>query len=258
MANGGAARRPIVAGNWKMNTTIDEGLALVDGIRPLIDDIGSVDRVVCPPFVSLHAIADRLRGSDVAVGAQNVYFEPKGAFTGEISVSMLVGLTRYVIVGHSERRIVFGEDDDVVAQKIRAVQAAGLLPILCVGETLAERHWGATESVLRRHVHTALDGLPSIEGLVVAYEPVWAIGTGRAATIEDANEGCRFIRVELEALFGQAVARATRIQYGGSVTPDNAPEYFAQPDIDGALVGGASLAAESFAGIVRAAAGSVE
>jgi len=257
MANLGSPRRPVVAGNWKMNTTIDEGLALVDALRPLIDDIGTVDRVVCPPFISLHAIADRLRGSEVEVGAQNVYLEPKGAFTGEVSVAMLTGLVRYVIVGHSERRTVFGEDDDIVAQKIRAVQAAGLLPILCVGETLAERHWGATESVLRRHVHTALDGLQSIEGLVVAYEPVWAIGTGRAATADDANEGCRFIRVELESLFGEEVAQATRIQYGGSVTPDNAAEFFAQPDIDGALVGGASLVAESFVGIVKAAAESV-
>ena len=252
-----SARRPIVAGNWKMNTTIDEGLALVDAIRPLIDDVRSVDRVVCPPFVSLHAISDRLRESEIAVGAQNVYFEQKGAFTGDISAPMLAGLVRYVIVGHSERRTVFGEDDDIVAKKIRAVQAAGLLPILCVGETLAERHWGATESVLRRHVHTALDGLQSVEGLVVAYEPVWAIGTGRAATAEDANEGCRFIRVEIDALFGVEVAQATRIQYGGSVTAENAPEFFAQPDIDGALVGGASLVAESFAGIVKAAAESV-
>lgn len=252
-----SARRPIVAGNWKMNTTIDEGLALVDAIRPLIDDVRSVDRVVCPPFVSLHAISDRLRESEIAVGAQNVYFEQKGPFTGDISAPMLAGLVRYVIVGHSERRTVFGEDDDIVAKKIRAVQAAGLLPILCVGETLAERHWGATESVLRRHVHTALDGLQSVEGLVVAYEPVWAIGTGRAATAEDANEGCRFIRVEIEALFGEEVAQATRIQYGGSVTAENAPEFFAQPDIDGALVGGASLVAESFAGIVKAAAESV-
>ena len=252
-----SARRPIVAGNWKMNTTIDEGLALVDAIRPLIDDVRSVDRVVCPPFVSLHAISDRLRESEIAVGAQNVYFEQKGAFTGDISAPMLAGLVRYVIVGHSERRTVFGEDDDIVAKKIRAVQAAGLLPILCVGETLAERHWGATESVLRRHVHTALDGLQSVEGLVVAYEPVWAIGTGRAATAEDANEGCRFIRVEIDALFGEEVAQATRIQYGGSVTAENAPEFFAQPDIDGALVGGASLVAESFAGIVKAAADSV-
>jgi triosephosphate isomerase len=258
MANAGSPRRPIVAGNWKMNTTIDEGLTLVDGIRELVNDVDSVDRVVCPPFVSLHAVADRLRGSEIAVGAQNMYLEPKGAFTGEISASMLTGLVRYVILGHSERRQHFGEGDEVVAKKIRAALDVGLLPIVCVGETLAERHWGATESVLRRQVHTALDGLPTVEGLVVAYEPVWAIGTGRAATAEDANEGCRFIRVEIEALFGELVAQATRIQYGGSVTADNAPEFFAQPDIDGALVGGASLVAESFAGIVNAAAASVD
>jgi triosephosphate isomerase len=213
--------------------------------------------VVCPPFVSLHAISDRLRDSEIAVGAQDVYFEPKGAFTGEISVPMLMGLASYVIIGHSERRHVFGESDEIVAKKIRAALGAGLLPILCVGETLAERHWGATESVLRRHVHTALEGLPSAEGLVVAYEPVWAIGTGRAATAEDANEGCRFLRIEIESLFGEAVAQATRIQYGGSVTPDNAAELLGQPDIDGALVGGASLIPDSFAGIVKAAAESV-
>jgi triosephosphate isomerase (TIM) len=233
------ARRPIVAGNWKMNTTIAEGVALVDALLPLIGEVSSVDRVVCPPFVSLHAISDRLCGSQIAVGAQNAYHEPNGAFTGEVSVPMLAGLVTYVIIGHSERRTVFGETDEIVAKKIRAVQDAGLLPILCVGETLAERHWGATESVLRRHVHTALEGLTSIEGLVVAYEPVWAIGTGRAATVEDANEA----------------AQATRIQYGGSVTPDNAAELLAQPHIDGALVGGASLVAQSFAGIITAAAG---
>jgi triosephosphate isomerase len=253
MSNAVSRRRPIVAGNWKMNTTIDEGLALVDALRPLIDSESSVDRLVCPPFVSLHAISDRLRESEIAVGAQNVFYEPKGAFTGEISATMLVGLASYVIIGHSERRHLFGESDEIVAKKIRAALGAGLLPILCVGETLAERHWGATESVLRRHVHTALEGLPSAEGLVVAYEPVWAIGTGRAATVEDANDGCRFIRIELEALFGEDVAQATRIQYGGSVTPDNAVELLAQPDIDGALVGGASLFAESFAGIIKAA-----
>ena len=255
MPDSGTSRRSIVAGNWKMNTNIEEGLALIDQLLPLIGEASGVDRGVCPPFVSLHAISDRLRGSEISVGAQNAYYEPKGAFTGEVSVPMLAGLVKYVIIGHSERRNVFGETDEIVAKKIRAVQAGGLLPILCVGETLAERHWGATESVLRRHVHTALTGLTSVDGLVVAYEPVWAIGTGRAATVEDANEGCRFIRAEIELLFGTEVAQATRIQYGGSVTPDNAAELLAQPDIDGALVGGASLVAASFTGIIKAAAG---
>jgi len=248
------ARRPIVAGNWKMNTTIDEGLALVDGLLPLIGDVSGVDRVVCPPFVSLHAISDRLRGSEIGVGAQNLYFEAKGAYTGEVSAAMLKGLATYVLIGHSERRQLFGEADDLVAKKIVAALGAGLTPILCVGETLAERHWGATESVLRRHVHTALEGLAAAPGLIVAYEPVWAIGTGRAATTEDANEGCRFIRAEIEALYGTEVAQATRIQYGGSVTPANAVELLSQPDIDGALVGGASLVPESFGAIVKAAA----
>jgi triosephosphate isomerase len=257
MSSSSTKRRPIVTGNWKMNTTIDEGLALVDAMRPLIEEESGVDRIVCPPYVSLHAISDRLRGSEIAVGAQNLDSELKGAFTGEISAPMLTGLVSYVIVGHSERRQIFGETDEIVTKKLRTAIGAGLLPILCVGETLAERHWGATESVLRRHVHTALDGLSSVDGLVVAYEPVWAIGTGRAATPADANEGCKFIRVELEALFGEAAAQAVQIQYGGSVSPDNAAELFAQPDIDGALVGGASLVPESFAAIVKAAAESV-
>jgi triosephosphate isomerase len=254
MSDCAPSRRPIVAGNWKMNTTVGEGIALVDALLPLIGDVSSVDRVVCPPFVSLHPIAKRLSGSEVGVGAQNLYFEAKGAYTGEVSAAMLQGLASYVLIGHSERRQLFGETDEFVAKKIVAAFGAGLTPILCVGETLAERHWGATESVLRRHVHTALQGLDAAPGLIVAYEPVWAIGTGRAATTEDANEGCRFLRAEIEALFGPKVARATRIQYGGSVTPANATELLSQPDIDGALVGGASLVPESFAAIVRAAA----
>jgi triosephosphate isomerase len=255
MSSPGTKRRPIVAGNWKMNTTIGEGLALVDGLLEQIGAESAVDRVVCPPFVSLYPISKRLADTEIGVGAQNLYFEEKGAFTGEVSASMLAGLVRYVVIGHSERRHLFGENDELVAKKIRAAQAADLLPILCVGETLAERHWGATESVLRRQVHTALNGLSGIDGLVVAYEPVWAIGTGRAATSEDANEGCRIIRVELDALFGADVAEATRIQYGGSVNEKNAVELLGQPHIDGALVGGASLVADSFAAIVRAAAG---
>jgi triosephosphate isomerase len=255
MSSPGTKRRPIVAGNWKMNTTIDEGLTLVDRLLEQIGSESAVDRVVCPPFVSLYPISKRLAGTEIGVGAQNLYFEEKGAFTGEVSAPMLAGLVRYVVIGHSERRHLFGENDELVAKKVRAAQAADLLPILCVGETLAERHWGATESVLRRQVHTALNGLSGIDGLVVAYEPVWAIGTGRAATSEDANEGCRIIRVELDALFGSDVAEATRIQYGGSVNEKNAVELLGQAHIDGALVGGASLVADSFAAIVRAAAG---
>jgi triosephosphate isomerase (TIM) len=255
MASNHGERRPIVAGNWKMNTTIDEGLALVDALVPLIGSKSGVDRVVCPPFVSLHAISGRLRGSEIAVGAQNLHFEPKGAFTGEVSAVMLAGLVRYVVVGHSERRHVFGETDVVVAKKLRAALAVDLLPILCVGESMAERDAGETEMVLRRQVRSALEGIGAVPGLVVAYEPVWAIGTGRAATSADAQAGSAIVRDELTQVLGAEAARATRIQYGGSVSPDNAAELMSQPDIDGALVGGASLVAESFAAIVKAAAG---
>jgi triosephosphate isomerase len=244
-----------VAGNWKMNTTIDEGLALVDALLPLIGTVRAVDRVVCPPFVSLQAISARLSGSEIGVGAQNLHFEAKGAYTGEVSATMLTGLVSYVIVGHSERRHIFGETDEVVAKKVRAALTAGLTPILCVGEKLEERDAGQTEAVLRRQTRAALDGLTEIGGLVIAYEPVWAIGTGRAATAADAQSGNAIVRDEVSRILGPATAQATRIQYGGSVTPDNAAELLSQPDVDGALVGGASLVAASFAAIVNAAAG---
>ncbi|HYU18184.1 MAG TPA: triose-phosphate isomerase [Chloroflexota bacterium] len=250
-----SSRIPIVAGNWKMNTTLAEGLALVDTLVPLIQGVNSVERVVCPPFVSLTTIRERLRGTPIRLGAQNVYFESKGAFTGEVSPEMLQGLVDYVIVGHSERRHILGETDEVVASKVGGVLAHGLLPILCVGETLEQRDAGQTEAVLKGQVRAALEGLESSVGLVIAYEPVWAIGTGRAATAADANAGNAVIRRELAAILGQDVADATRIQYGGSVTPENAAELLAQPEVDGALVGGASLRADSFASIVRAAAG---
>ncbi len=250
-----SSRIPIVAGNWKMNTTLAEGLALVDTLVPLIQGVNSVERVGCPPFVSLTTIRERLRGTPIRLGAQNVYFESKGAFTGEVSPEMLQGLVDYVIVGHSERRHILGETDEVVARKVGGVLAHGLLPILCVGETLEQRDAGQTAAVLKGQVRAALEGLESSVGLVIAYEPVWAIGTGRAATAADANAGNAVIRRELAAILGQDVADATRIQYGGSVTPENAAELLAQPEVDGALVGGASLRADSFASIVRAAAG---
>ena len=248
-----SARQPIVAGNWKMNTTVEEAVALVEALLPLIGSASDVERVVCPPFVSLVPIAECLRGSEIVLGAQDLYFESKGAFTGEISAAMLVGLVRYVIVGHSERRHIIGESDKDVARKVRAALASGLLPILCVGETLEQRDRGQTEAVLRRQVRTALEGLERADGLVIAYEPVWAIGTGRAATARDANEGNGIVRDELRAVMGDALADATRIQYGGSVTPDNAAELLTLPEVDGALVGGASLKPEAFAAIVRAA-----
>jgi triosephosphate isomerase (TIM) len=250
-----ADRLKIVAGNWKMNTTLAEGLGLVDALLPLIQPLTAVERVICPPFVSLETIRERLRGTGVLLGAQNAYFEPKGAFTGEVSPAMLEDLVDYVIVGHSERRHILGETDEVVAKKVRAVLAHGLRPILCVGETIEQRDAGDTDAVLTRQVRTALEGLDALGGLVIAYEPVWAIGTGRSAAAADANAGNATIRRELAELFGPDVAAATRIQYGGSVTAENAPELLGQPEVDGALVGGASLKAESFAAIVAAAAG---
>jgi triosephosphate isomerase len=237
-----------------MNTTVAEGISLVDGLRGLVADVDSVECVVCPPFVSLVPIADRLAGSGIRVGAQNVYFKEKGAYTGEVSCEMLAGIVTHVIVGHSERRQHFGDTDETVAEKVKAVMESAMTPILCVGETLKEREVGETEAVLRRQVNSALRFLNNADELVVAYEPVWAIGTGLAATALDANRGCAIIRDELERAMGVAVASATRILYGGSVAPDNAEQLMEQSDIDGALVGGASLKAPSFAAIVEIAA----
>ncbi len=246
-------RTPIVAGNWKMHTTIAEGLALVDAMLPRLQALDGVDRVVCPPFVSLAAIADRLRGTDVRVGAQNVHPEPKGAFTGEVSLPMLAGLVSYVIVGHSERRQYFGEDDAFVNRKVRATLAAGLQPIVCVGETLEQNERGDTEAVVARQTRAALDDVDDVSNLVVAYEPIWAIGTGRAATPDGANATIGLIRQAVAGLLGQAAADGLRIQYGGSVTAENFGEFIAQPEIDGALVGGASLKPDPFVEIARLA-----
>jgi triosephosphate isomerase len=249
-----AKRKPIVAGNWKMNTTIAEGLALVDAMLPGLQTYGSVERVVCPPFVSLAAIADRLRGTDIAVGVQNLHPEPKGAFTGEIAPGMLEGLASYVIVGHSERRQYFSEDDAFVGRKVRAALQAGLVPIVCVGETLEQNERGETESVVARQVRAALEGIEHLSAVVIAYEPIWAIGTGRAATPEGANATIALIRRTVADVAGAAIADGLQVQYGGSVTADNFAAFIAQPDIDGALVGGASLRADQFTEIVRVAA----
>lgn len=247
-------RKPIVAGNWKMNTTIAEGLALVDEMLPRLQAIDAVERVVCPPFVSLAAIADRLRGTDIGVGAQNVHTELKGAYTGEISPAMLEGLVTYVILGHSERRQYFGEDDSFVNRKVHAALGIGLVPIVCVGETLEQNEAGETESVVTRQIRGALEGVEHVSGVVVAYEPIWAIGTGRAATPEGANSTIGIIRRTIAEVAGDATAEGVRIQYGGSVTPDNFASFIAQSEIDGALVGGASLKADSFVEIARLAA----
>jgi triosephosphate isomerase (TIM) len=248
-------RTPIVAGNWKMNTTLPEALALVDDLRGPLEVLEGVDVVVCPPFVSLAAVAERLAGSRVAVGAQNVHFERSGAYTGEISPPMLQGLARYVIVGHSERRQYFAETDETVQRKARAALEHGLTPIVCVGENLEQNEAGQTRAVVGGQVERALDGLDSSADFVIAYEPIWAIGTGRAATAAAANEVIAFIRERVGRSLGGPTAERTRIQYGGSVTPDNFSELMQQSDIDGALVGGASLKADLFARICEQAAG---
>ena len=247
-------RTPIIAGNWKMNTTVAEAVGLVRAMREALDGIEGVEKVLCPPFVSLMAVRDIIGGSSIGLGAQNMYFEEKGAYTGEISPPMLAGLCRYVILGHSERRGYFGESDEIVNRKVLAALAAGLTPILCVGEDLEENEAGRTGEVVTRQVSKALTGVSSPGGLVVAYEPIWAIGTGRAATAEEANATIGVIRSVLAGLYDGEVAGATRIQYGGSVSSSNIAELMGQPEIDGALVGGASLKAAEFVSIVEQSA----
>jgi triosephosphate isomerase (TIM) len=247
-------RKPIVAGNWKMNNSIAESLALVDGMLPRLQSFSPVERVVCPPFISLPAVSARLRETEILLGAQNLYPEPKGAYTGEISPAMLEGLVTYVILGHSERRQYFGEDDALVNRKVKAALASGLVPIVCVGETLAQNEAGETQATVSRQIGAALEGVQHLSAIVIAYEPIWAIGTGRAATPEGANATIGLIRQTVADIAGQQVAQGVQIQYGGSVTPDNFAAFIAQPEIDGALVGGASLKADQFLDIVRLAA----
>ena len=248
-------RTPFIAGNWKMNKTISETQALLAELRGALPAGDAVEVAVCPPFVSLAAAKSALAGSSIRLGAQNAHPEPKGAFTGEVSVSMLAGLVDYVIIGHSERRQLFGETDAFVNAKALAVLSAGLKPILCVGETLAENEAGQTEAVLERQLRDDLVNVSADDAarITIAYEPIWAIGTGRAATAADAQNRIAFIRAQIRQKYG-AVADQMRIQYGGSVTPANAKDILSQPDIDGALVGGASLKAGDFAAIVAAAA----
>jgi triosephosphate isomerase len=247
------ARKPIVAGNWKMNTTIPEGLALVDELLPRLQIYSTVERIVCPPFVSLSAIADRLRGTDISVGAQNLYPEPKGAYTGEIAPGMLEGLATYVILGHSERRQYFHEDDALVNRKVKAALEDALVPIVCVGESLEQKERGEAETVVTRQVRAALDGVEHLSAVVIAYEPIWAIGTGRASTPEEANATIGLIRRTVAEVGGPAIGAGLQVQYGGSVTAENFGAFIAQPEIDAALVGGASLKADQFIEIVRLA-----
>jgi triosephosphate isomerase len=244
-------RVPMIAGNWKMNTTVSEAVKLVGEMRPLLDPISNVEKVVCPPFVSLAAVREILKGSPVKLGAQNMYFEDKGAFTGEISPLMLTGLCEYVILGHSERRQYFGETNEIINKKVRAALKAGLKPILCVGESLAQYEAGKTEAVVTDHVVGSLKDIPASNNLVIAYEPVWAIGTGKAATSEQANKIIGIVRRIVVKLYGDAFAQNLRILYGGSVTADNITDLMNQPEIDGGLVGGASLKVDVFSSIVK-------
>jgi len=247
-------RRPILAGNWKMNMTATQARELASKLVPLVSSIKDRDIVLGPPFTSLSAVAETIKGSNIGLSAQNLHWEDKGAFTGEISAEMLLDLgCRYVIIGHSERRQYFGETDETVNRKAKQALRKGLLPILCVGETLAEREAGKLNDIIGRQVTGGLKDISAddMKNVVIAYEPVWAIGTGKTATPEQANEVHALIRQKVKALYSADIAEGLRIQYGGSVTPENISTLMAMPDIDGALVGGASLKPESFAALVK-------
>lgn len=250
-------RTPIIAGNWKMHTTVEEAMELVRAMLDGLQAVPQVERVLCPPFVSLYPVAGLLKGTDIGLGAQNMHWEEKGAFTGEISPLMLKGLCQYVIIGHSERRTYFGETDEGVNRKVKAALAHGLTPIVCVGENLAQNEAGETDAVVSGQVRAAFAGIDadSARRIVIAYEPVWAIGTGRAATGEQASRVIGgVIRGTLAELYDAGTAQAIRVQYGGSTNAKNIREFMAYPDIDGALVGGASLKADEFVEMVRLAA----
>ena len=248
------SRRPIIAGNWKMNNTIAEGVELIKALAPLVADVNDVDVVACPTATALAAVTEAAKGSKIHVGAQNVHWEPKGAYTGEISTGMLKEIgVEYVILGHSERRDYFGETDEGVNKRARAAFAAGLTPIICCGESLEIREAGTYIAHVVKQIKAALAGFTADEvgKLVIAYEPIWAIGTGKTATFEQAEEVCKAIREAVAEVFGQAAADAIRIQYGGSVKPATIKDLMAQPNVDGALVGGASLKAADFSAIVK-------
>lgn len=248
-------RQPIIAGNWKMHKTATEAEALVRALKPLVAE-AKAEVVVCPPFTALERVGDLLPGSNIILGAQNVFWETEGAYTGEVAPGMLRDLSvTYVTVGHSERRQYFGEQDETIGKRAVAALEAGLRPIICVGESLEEREAGKTEETVLRQIKAAVADIPtsSTGNIVVAYEPVWAIGTGKVATPDQAQEVHAVLRGFLKERFGGTTADNIRIQYGGSVKPDNAAELLSQADIDGALVGGASLKADAFAAIVKAA-----
>jgi len=247
-------RKKIVAGNWKMNKSVSESERLAEDIRLELSDCRDVDVVLCPPATSLKVVGDKITNTNIKLGAQNVHWEKDGAYTGEISVSMLRSLyCHYVICGHSERRQYFHETNEIVNKKVKAALAGNLIPIMCVGETLEQREAGKAESIVKEHVKEGLAGVEDFSKLVVAYEPVWAIGTGKTATPEQAQDMHAFIRGVLAEIAGDETAQAIRLQYGGSVKPGNAAELFSQKDIDGGLIGGAALESRAFIEIVRAA-----
>ncbi len=244
-------RRPIIAGNWKMNMTSAEGVKLVEELKPLVKD-ANCDVAVCVPFTDIPALSAALKGSNIRLGAQNVHFADCGAFTGEISPSMLKEFgVEYVIVGHSERRRMFDDTDEMVNKRMHAALNAGLTPIVCLGETLEQREAGETEGCLSYQVTHSLKGLKDVSEIVIAYEPIWAIGTGRTATAQQANDAIAFIRKMCAETFCPACAAKVRIQYGGSMNAANCKELMAMPEIDGGLIGGASLKAADFAAIVN-------
>lgn len=246
-------RLPIIAGNWKMFKTVAEAKTLVSGLAEKLAGVEGVEIVVCPPFTALSSVAELLKDSNIAVGAQDLFWEEEGAFTGEVSPVMLKEIgCKYVIIGHSERRQYFGETDEQVNKKAKAALKHGLAPIICVGETLEQHDAGKTETLVASQVEKALAGIEkgNITKVVIAYEPIWAIGTGRSSTGEDANQVVALIRKTIARDFGEDLAAKVRIQYGGSVKPNNIKEFMSQPEIDGALVGGASLKVDSFTSII--------
>ncbi len=246
-------RKPIIAGNWKMNMTPSEAVRLVEELKPLIKD-AKCDVVICPPYVDLPAAAEAIKGSNIHLGAQNIHWADKGAFTGEVSADMLKELgVEYAIIGHSERRQYFGETDEAVNKRAKAAIAAGITPIVCVGESLEERESGLTGKKVSGQVQKDLEGIAASDAarLVIAYEPIWAIGTGKTATDEQANETIGMIRATVAGMLGRETAEALRIQYGGSMKPSNVKGLMAMPEIDGGLIGGASLKAVDFAQVVN-------
>ncbi len=247
-------RRPFIAGNWKMHKTVEEAVSLVGALKTEIEDVEGCDTAVCPPSIALAPVREILDGTDIGLGAQNMHWEEEGAFTGEISPSMLEDLCDYVIIGHSERRTIFGETNEWVNKKLHAALAHGLKPIVCVGENLEQNKAGETEVFVGGQVRAAFEGITAEQAMNVtmAYEPIWAIGTGVPAHGEDANRIIgEVVRGSLADLYGEEVAQSIRIQYGGSVKPHNVTEFLGQPEIDGALVGGASLSTSDFVEIVK-------